>query len=93
MLTRILPRWVGSNGLALDLKKTKYILFSRSRTQLPSSPTLCNKATERESASIFLGVIVDEKLTWPKHIQTVRSKMSRYNIHWHSVQTEKSSRT
>ena len=78
MLTRILPRWVGSNGLALNLKKTKYMLFSRSKTELQSPPTLCNKAIERESESSFLGVIVNAKLTRAKHIQAVRSKMLRY---------------
>ena len=54
------------------------MLFSRSKTELKSPLILCNKAIEREAESRFLGVIVDENLTWAKHIQTVKIKMSRY---------------
>ena len=34
-LCNILPNWVTSNGLALNLKKTKYMLFSRQNIELP----------------------------------------------------------
>ena len=77
-LTKILPDWVSSNGLALNLKKTKYMIFSRSKPELPCPPKLCGKVIERETETRFLGVIVDEKLTWSKHIQTLKSKMCRY---------------
>jgi hypothetical protein len=33
---------------------------------------------ERKTDPKFLGVIVDEKLAWTKHIKTLNSKMSRY---------------
>ena len=33
---------------------------------------------ERKAEVIFLGVIVDAKLTWSKHTATVKTKMSRY---------------
>ena len=77
-LVNIIPQWVSSNGLALNLKKTKYMIFSRSKTELTGPLILCNTAIERESESRFLGVIIDENLTWARHIQTVQSKMTRY---------------
>ena len=77
-LTEILPKWVFANGLALNLKKTHYMIFSRSRSELPGPLILCNKDIERKSESKFLGVILDEKLTWASHIIAVKSKMSRY---------------
>ena len=42
-LCNILPNWVISNGLALNLKKTKYILFSRQNIELPDEFKILNK--------------------------------------------------
>ncbi len=33
---------------------------------------------ERKSEARFLGVIIDEKLSWASHINAIESKMSRY---------------
>ena len=70
-LCNILPNWVISNGLALNLKKTKYMLFSRQNIELPDEFKILKEVR-------FLGVIVDEKLNWSAHIKTLKSKMSRY---------------
>ena len=70
---------MGSNGLALNLKKTKYMIFSRSREiELPSPLIISNTAIERKKEARFLGVIMDESLSWSVHIKTILSKMSRY---------------
>ena len=42
-LCYILPNWVISNGLALNLKNTKYMLFSRQNIELPDEFKLLNK--------------------------------------------------
>lgn len=75
-----LEKWVESNGLALNLKKTKYMIFSRQRTEvrLTSPFSISNVEIEQKSEARFLGVIVDENLTWTTHIKTVQTKMSRY---------------
>ena len=74
-----LLEWVKSNGLALNLKKTKYMIFSRSRQiDLPSPLIISKTVIERKFEARFLGVIIDESLNWSRHIQTVLSKMSRY---------------
>ena len=71
--------WVSANGLALNLKKTKYMIFSRSRSvDLPDSLIISNTPIERKSEARFLGVIIDESLNWSRHVKTVLSKMSRY---------------
>ena len=61
-LCNILPNWVISNGLALNLKKTKYMLFSRHNIELPDEFKILNKKIDRVKEVRFLGVIVDEKL-------------------------------
>ena len=67
------------NGLAvsLNLKKTKYMIFSRSRTiELPTPRIISKLPTERKREARFLGVIIDKSLN--RHINTVLSKMARY---------------
>ena len=55
------------------------MIFSRSRNSvLPKQLLISNFPIEQKSEAKFLGVIVDENLTWSSHIKTVRSKMSRY---------------
>ena len=78
-LVNSLVEWVHSNGLALNLKKTKYMIFSRTRQiDLPAPLIISKTAIERKHETRFLGVIIDDTLSWSKHIQTVVSKMSRY---------------
>ena len=73
-----LVKWVNCNGLALNLKKTNYIIFSRSKLDGDLSLTINNETIARKKEARFLGVIVDENLTWEKHILSVKQKMSRY---------------
>ena len=54
------------------------MIFSRSRTDLSSPLIISNTLIERKEEARFLGVIIDESLTWTQHIRTVVSKMARY---------------
>ena len=79
MLILNLQQWVNSNGLALNLKKTKYMIFSRAKNiELPEPLRISGTPIERMHEARFLGVIVDESLNWSRHISTVQSKMARY---------------
>ena len=74
-----LKQWVNCNGLALNLKKTKYMIFSRARnTELPQPLIISGTPIERMHEAKFLGVIVDESLNWARHVKTIQSKMARY---------------
>ena len=73
-----LVSWVDSNGLALNLKKTNYMLFSRKRNLESINFKIKNLNIERKTEARFLGIIIDEKLDWSKHITALKSKMSRY---------------
>ena len=78
-LTKTLVQWVNINGLKLNLKKTCYMIFTRKRINLSNFQlNIDNHVIERQSAAKFLGVIVDEKLSWANHIQAIKTKMSRY---------------
>ena len=78
-VTSTLINWVYANGLALNLKKTCYMIFTKKRIDLSAFQIrIDNHIIERKSEAKFLGVIVDENLTWVKHINAVKMKMSRF---------------
>ena len=70
--------WLKVNKLSLNIKKTHYILFT---TKKIGSVTLniridgCKVGKVRHTK--FLGVYIDEKLNWKKHISHINGKISR----------------
>ena len=78
-LAKNLETWVNSNGLIINLKKTNYMIFSnRAIQELPFTPKLFKYEIERKRVARFLGVIINENLTWNDHTQSLKAKMSRY---------------
>ena len=79
-LLESLERWVDNNGLSINVKKSKYMIFSRTmdRLHMPKPLKYKNNNMEHVTEARFLGVIVDDKLNWSHHIKTIVSKMSRY---------------
>ena len=73
-----LVKWVDNNGLALNLKKTNYMIFTRKRNLNYREVTISGVNIARKSEARFLGVLMDENLTWSQHVSTVKMKMSRY---------------
>ena len=75
LLTAELIHWVHTNVLALNLKKTCYMVFTKKNIDLSSLHIrIDNTPIERKSEAKFLGVIVDERLTWAAHIKAVKSR-------------------
>ena len=55
------------------------MIFSRRRIETTAFQVrIDNTVIERKTEAKFLGVIVDEKLTWSQHIKAVRTKMARF---------------
>ena len=79
-LSDALVSWVSSNELSLNIKKINYMIFTRKRNlNLDNfSPKIVNLHIERKLVARFLGVLIDEKLSWSQHIAAIKSKMSRY---------------
>ena len=74
--------WFCANKLSLNTDKTKYVLFhkAKSRDNLPLVlPDLCinNAKTKRENSLKFLGVMIDENLTWKTDVELVENKVSK----------------
>ena len=76
MLLENLQSWVYNNGLKLNIKKTKYMLFTN-RPKIEIDVKLNGTLIERSVCERFLGVLVDDNLSWSNHIKSLASKISR----------------
>ena len=74
--------WFKANKLSLNIKKTKFSLFHQSRKKrfIPKNlPKLYidNVEIQRDTVTKFLGVYIDENLTWKHHIDMIKGKVSK----------------
>ena len=74
--------WFNANKLSLNVKKTKFSFFHKSskKDNIPlrlSNRNINGFTTERESSIKFLGVWIDENLTWRDHVHTVENKIAK----------------
>ena len=77
--------WFKANKLLLEWSKTKYVFFDKSSKvdyiplKLPDLK-INNSTTKREYDIKFLGIILDENLTWRQHINITENKISKILI-------------
>ena len=74
-----LNNWFKSNKLSLNTGKTKYTFFHKLNLSdnIPlqlQELKIHNTIISRERAIKFLGIIIDENLTWKNHIELIESK-------------------
>ena len=73
--------WFTANRLSLNTAKTFYMIFHRTRIKhmsgVANSIVMDNNIFVKTSSLKYLGVIVDDKLNWIKHISYVRNKVSK----------------
>uniref|UniRef100_A0A672HNL4 Reverse transcriptase domain-containing protein n=1 Tax=Salarias fasciatus TaxID=181472 RepID=A0A672HNL4_SALFA len=74
-----LKLWFDTNKFSLNLRKTKFIVFGKSKIDLNAQVevTIDGVGLERVFENPFLGVIVDHSFSWKSHIKYVRSKLAR----------------
>ena len=78
---KLIFEWLCANRLSVNTDKTEFILFKPPRKIFNSRITLkLNKKTIYESKKLrYLGLIVDNKLSWRYHIHELTKKLSRTN--------------
>ena len=77
--------WLIANKLSLNIKKTNYIIFHPYQKQINSNIRIkaydCRTQTlfdlERKDHVKYLGVIIDQHLSWKHHINYIALKISR----------------
>ena len=72
-------KWLNINKLSLNIKKSKYILFSQKNITPVYNERLYinNVEIDRTKQIKFLGYIIDEKLSWKSHINYISLKVSK----------------
>ena len=70
--------WLKRNKLSLNVQKTKLMVFHRKQKQIKELNIVINGITiERVESFNFFGLIIDEGLSWKKHTDVVRNKISK----------------
>ena len=72
-------QWLIQNRLSLNVKKSKYIIFNKTKTKIlyNIALTINNKPIERVKQFKFLGYHLDETLSWKVHICEIASKIAK----------------
>ncbi len=78
MNLEILNDWLQANKLSLNIMKTKCMIFSNVKADkhVTSQALIGNTPIEQVNYFKFLGLIIDQNLTWGEHIKYVKSKLS-----------------
>ena len=70
--------WLTAKKLSLNISKTKYMLVTNKHVSTESFVIYVNiNRIERTLTYKYLGVIVDEKLTWKEHSKQLCSTLSK----------------
>ena len=69
--------WLLANKLIINLTKTHTMLFTNKRVERKITIKANNTNLEQKAECKFLGVIVDENITWKSHINHISSKISK----------------
>ena len=71
--------WFYTNKLSIDVKKSNCIIFRprQNRQTLDLAFHISNNSIDRVKEATFLGVILDEHLTWKSHIHNAARKVSK----------------
>ena len=71
--------WVGDNKLSLNLKKTKFMVFKprQKKHHFCHQIYINEQKIEQVKEAVFLGVLLDENLSWKSHIFKLATKISK----------------
>jgi hypothetical protein len=74
--------WLSANRLSLNIQKTQYIIFHTQQRQSKSdldniSIEINGISLKRTQSTKFLGIIIDENLTWKDHKSQVCTKIGK----------------
>ena len=76
-----LREWLNANKLTLNLDKTCYSIFHSKRKIIPSefnSINFENYDIRRSVSTKYLGVTIDEVLSWTPHVENLKNCLMKY---------------
>ena len=69
--------WMCSNKLSLNFSKTKFMIFHRNKKTPPLNLYINDQKIEQVSCFDYLGVKIDDKLSWKNQIKHLESKLAQ----------------
>ena len=74
-----LSTWFAANRLSLNLSKTNFMVFKpwQKKQSFEFQVSINEQPVLRVSETMFLGVFLDDNLTWKPHISLLASKLSK----------------
>ena len=74
----IISYWFNANQLSLNISKTNYMLYTNCNVPLSNRPDMYigDQKIKQTSEVKFLGIIIDDKLKWDKHIERIKKRIS-----------------
>ena len=69
--------WFRLNKLSLNVSKTNFMIFCKKKIQTNCSIYFDGERIERVSETKFLGVIIDDKLSWKNHVSYLCKKLQK----------------
>ena len=77
LLARV-SEWLKVNKLSLNIKKTHYMIFTKKKCAKPEVKlTIDEEILFEVSQTKFLGVIIDNQLSWKNHVNVICGKIAR----------------
>lgn len=67
--------WLETNHLKMNLSKTHYMIFDKNKEYTTSNLKINNMEIQRVYDAKYLGLLIDSKLTWSKHIGKIKNKI------------------
>ncbi len=78
-----LADWLSDNRLSLSIEKTEYSIFHSARSKIPDNCdqlNFPNISINRVCSSKYIGMIIDDKLTWNSHINYLVRQLVKYIV-------------
>ena len=73
-----LTEWFNANKLSINVSKSHYMVFHRSRRKINKGNILLDTTIlSQVTITKFLGVILDDKLKWTHHISYIKNTISK----------------
>ncbi len=72
-----MKNWFDENKLTLNLSKTKFMIFGNRSTKSSKKLMINDVEIKKVNEIKFLGVIIDNKLSWKPHIHYIKTKISK----------------
>ena len=72
-----IQQWFQENGLVLNTGKSSYVLFkNKNKPDIEPCVLMGDEVLERAESAMFLGISVDEALTWSSHVEQLCKRLS-----------------